>query len=156
MSVGEVPSGIDAPLAWLVMVIVGTEVATVTATAAEVMTAVLESVTRAVSDTAPVAVGVQLTVEVAPDTGLLTVPTSVAPAKKSTLEIVPLAAVATALRETADPSVAPEPPAGAVSATVGAVTLTLTVEEVTIVPLESVTLAVSAVIPEAVGVQLTW
>ena len=132
------------------------EAAAVTFTAAEVTTAPFESVTRAIKATAPAALGVQLTVEVTPETGLLTVPTSVAPAKKSTLEIVPVAAVATALRETADPSVTPEPPAGAVSATVGAVTLTLTVEEVMVVPLESVTLAVSAVMPEADGVQLTW
>ena len=39
--------------------------------------------------------------------------------------------------------------------TVGAVTLTLTMVDVIVVPFESVTFAVRAVIPEAVGVQLT-
>ena len=62
VSVGEVPSATEAPLLWLVSETVGTDVATVTLTAVEVIAAALESVTRAVSDTAPVAVGVQLIV----------------------------------------------------------------------------------------------
>jgi hypothetical protein len=62
VSVGDVPRATEAPFTWLVRTIVGTEVATVTLTADEVVAAVLLSVTRAVSDTAPLAVGVQLTV----------------------------------------------------------------------------------------------
>ena len=62
MSGGEVPSGIEAPLAWLVMAIVGTDVATVTATAAEVTVVPVKSVTRAVRVTAPAFVGVHATV----------------------------------------------------------------------------------------------
>ena len=157
VSVGDVPSATEAPLAGLAMVIVGTDVATVTATATEVMTAVLESVTRAVNDTAPVAVGVQLKVAVTLAAGVagVKVPRNAAPAKKSTLETVPLAAVATALRDVAVPRITPAPAVGAVSATVGAVTLTLTMVDVIVVPFESVTFAVRAVIPEAVGVQLT-
>jgi len=58
----DVPSGTEAPLTWLVSAIVGTEVATVTLTALDVAVAVLLSVTRAVRETEPVAVGVQLTV----------------------------------------------------------------------------------------------
>jgi hypothetical protein len=62
VSVGAVPRATELPFTWLVRTIVGTEVATVTLTADEVVAAVLLSVTRAVSDTAPLAVGVQLTV----------------------------------------------------------------------------------------------
>ena len=62
VSVGEVPRATEPPFTWLVRTIVGTDVATVTLTADEVVAAVLLSVTRAVSDTAPLAVGVQLTV----------------------------------------------------------------------------------------------
>ena len=156
MSVGEVPSGIEAPLAWLAMAIVGTDVATVTATAVEVMTAVLESVTRAVNDTAPVAVGVQLKVAVTLAAGVagVKVPRNAAPAKKSTLETVPLAALAVALRGTWVPSVTVVPAVGVVRATLGPVTETLTMLEVAEAPVESVTLAVSAVMPAAVGVQV--
>ena len=149
------PSATDEPLVGAVMAMVGTEVATVTLTAAEVTTPLLESVTRAVSEKVPVAVGVQLTVDVAPEAGVLTVPTRVVPAKKSTFAMVPLAAVATALKAWDVPTLTVEPPAGAVSTTVGAVTLTLTIVEVTTVPFESVTLAVSAVTPETEGVQVT-
>ena len=62
VTVAEVPRGIEAPFVGVVIATVGTEVATVTATAVEVIAALLESVTRAVSETLPVAVGVQLTV----------------------------------------------------------------------------------------------
>jgi hypothetical protein len=62
VSEGVVPRATEAPLAWLVSAIVGTEVATVTLTAVDVAVAVLLSVTRAVRETEPVAVGVQLTV----------------------------------------------------------------------------------------------
>jgi hypothetical protein len=44
---------------------------------------------------------------------------------------------------------------GEVIATLGAVTVTFTLDEVTTVPFESVTLAVRAVMPATVGVQLT-
>ena len=62
VSVGDVPSATEAPLAWLAMVIVGTDVATVTLTAAEVTVVPVESVTRAVRVTAPAFVGVHATV----------------------------------------------------------------------------------------------
>ena len=48
----------DAPAAGAVKAIVGAETATVTLTADDVTVPVLESVTRAVSETAPAAVGV--------------------------------------------------------------------------------------------------
>lgn len=60
--VATAPSPRDAPAAGLVSETLGTEVATVTLTAVEVTTPELESVTRAVSETVPVAVGVQFTV----------------------------------------------------------------------------------------------
>ena len=53
---------------------------------------------------------------------------------------------AVAVSATATPRVTPAPAVGAVSATTGAaVTVTFTLAEVTVVPLESVTRAVSAV-----------
>ena len=61
VSVGVVPRAMLAPLAWLVIATVGSEGDTVTLTAVDVTAPVLESVTRAVSETAPVVVGVQLT-----------------------------------------------------------------------------------------------
>ena len=126
--------------------------ATVTLTALDVITAVLESVTRAVRETAPIAVGVQSKVYGA----VVSVPTSVAPAKKSTLVTVAApTALAVAVSVTGVPRVAPEPAAGAVSAMLGAVTLTFTITDVIETPFESVTRAVRAVMPAAVGVQFT-
>ena len=84
------------------------------------------------------------------------VPTSVAPAKKSTfVTVAEPTALAVAVSATGDPRVAPEPAVGAVSATLGAVTLTFAITDVIDTPFESVTRAVSAVIPAAVGVQFT-
>ena len=83
-------------------------------------------------------------------------PTRAVPAKKSTLVIVAGATgVAVAVSAVIAPRVTPAPAVGLVRTTLGAVTFTLTTEEVTAVPFESVTRAVRAVIPEAVGVQLT-
>jgi hypothetical protein len=56
-----VPNAIATPLAWLVRATVGTEAATVTLTGVDVVAAPLESVTLAVSEAGPFAVGVQLT-----------------------------------------------------------------------------------------------
>ena len=133
------------------------EVTTVTLTAAEVVTAELRSVTRAVREKGPAVVGVQLTVDATPEAGALTVPTSVVPTKKSTLAtVVPtLAAVAVRGIGVTIGRVKIVPAVGAVRVTVGAVTMTFTIADVTAVPLESVTRAVSAVMPAAVGVQLT-
>ena len=132
------------------------EAATVTLTAVEVTTAPFESVTRAVSEAAPVAVGVHVTELLDPEAGVLTVFTRVVPAKNSTLASVAAPTeLAVAVSVTGVFTVTVDPAVGAVSATLGAVTLTLTIVDVTTVPLESVTLAVSAVIPEADGVQLT-
>ena len=117
----------------------------------------LESVTRAVSDAIPAAVGVQEKLYVEPAVGAKAVPTTVVPERKSTrATVVPLLATAVALTVAAVPSVSDEPLVGAVSETVGtpAATVTLTVEEVMAAPLESVTRAVSAAAPVAVGVQL--
>ena len=132
------------------------EVTTVTLTAAEVVTAELPSVTRAVREKGPAVVGVQLTVDATPEAGALTVPTSVVPAKKSTLAtVVPtLAAVAVRAIGVTIGRVKIAPAVGAVRMTVGAVTFTLTMAEVTAVPLESVTRAVNAATPEAVGVHV--
>ena len=105
------------------------------------------------------AVGVQLKVAVTLAAGVagVKVPRNAAPAKNSTLETVAVPeALAVAWSGTATPIVKPAPAVGGVSATAGAaVTVTLIVAEVTVVPFESVTFAVRAVIPEAVGVQLT-
>ena len=86
---------------------------------------------------------------------MVAVPTSVAPAKKSTLVTVAVpTALALATSAVAVPSVTDVPATGLVSVTVGAVTLTLTTDDVTWVLLESVTRAVSAVMPDAAGVQV--
>ena len=85
-------------------------------------------------------------------------PTTVVPERKSTrVTVVPLLAAAVALNVAAVPSVNDAPLVGAVRETVGtpaAATVTLTAEEVMVAPLESVTRAVSAAAPVAVGVQL--
>ena len=57
--VALVPRAIAVPLVGLVIATVGTAAATVTETADEVTVVPLESVTRAVSETVPVLVGVQ-------------------------------------------------------------------------------------------------
>ena len=84
-------------------------------------------------------------------------PTTVVPERKSTrVTVVPLLATAVALNVAAVPSVNDAPLVGAVRETVGtpaAATVTLTIDEATAVPFESVTRAVSDVIPAAVGVQ---
>lgn len=78
------------------------------------------------------------------------------PAKNSTLATVAGATgVAVALSDTTVPEVTDAPALGAVSATVGAVTLTLTIADVTVVPAESVTRAVRAKIPDVAGDQVT-
>src|SRR5207249_463334 len=130
------------------------EVAAVTLTADDVTTAVFESVTRAVRDTAPAAVGVHWT-----DAGDVgepgTKPTRVAPAKNSICEMVARpTALKLAVSVTGLPTLTVEPAVGAISATVGAVTLTLTIDDVTALWFESVTFAVSEMIPDAPGVQL--
>ena len=79
------------------------------------------------------------------------------PAKKSTrVTVAGATAIAVAARATGTPIVTVAPAPGAVRATLGAVTetLTFTTVEVTTVPSVSVTLAVNALIPVALGVQL--
>ena len=74
------------------------------------------------------------------------------------MTVAPVPGVAVAVRVTLPPRVTTEPFKGAVSEMVGeaaAATFTLTIEEVTAVPLESVTRAVSDATPAAVGVQET-
>jgi hypothetical protein len=79
----------------------------------------------------------------------------VVPKKKSTfVTVAGVTAVAFAVMTKAAPKVTPAPEVGAESATLGAVTVTFTLAVVTWVPLESVTRAVSAVTPEAVGVHV--
>lgn len=129
--------------------------ATVTLTAEDVIDAPFESVTRAVSEAAPVAVGVHVTEFDEPDAGVLTMPTKVEPAKNSTFEIVAGATeLAVAVTVTPVFIVTDELAAGAVSETLGTVTVTLTAGELTTVPLESVTRALNAVTPEADGFQV--
>jgi hypothetical protein len=107
-----------------------------------------------VSEIEPVVVGVQETEDVDP-VGELIVPTSVAPAKNSTLlTVAGETATAVADRVVDVPTTNEAPATGAVIATDGAVILTFTITEVALAPLESVTLAVSAVTPAAVGTQL--
>jgi hypothetical protein len=88
---------------------------------------------------------------------VLTVPTIVVPTRNWTwATVAPAPGAAVAVRVTLLPAVTSAPVNGAVSEIVGtaaATTLTLTTDEVTAVPLESVTRAVSDAIPAAVGVQ---
>lgn len=78
------------------------------------------------------------------------------PARNSTFVILAgNTGVAVAASATTDPAVTVEPVVGLVRTTLGAVTLTLIIGDVAVRPLESVTLAVSATIPDAVGVQDT-
>jgi hypothetical protein len=77
-------------------------------------------------------------------------------AKKSTFDTVAgETAAAVAVMVVAVLTTNVDPAVGAVSATEGAVTVTFTVAEVTLVPFESVTRVVSAKTPAADGVQLT-
>ena len=82
-------------------------------------------------------------------------PTSVVPTKKSTfVTVAGVTAVAFAVTKKAAPKVTPAVEVGAESATVGAVTMTFAIADVTVVPFESVTRAVSAVTPATVGVHV--
>jgi hypothetical protein len=100
----------------------------------------------------PTAAGVHGSVKGA----LVTTPREVAPAKNSTLvTTVPGVAEAEAVRVNGTPSVAEALVAGAVRVTaVWATPVTVTPEDVTVLPRVSVTRAVSVVLP-AVGVHLT-
>ena len=83
-------------------------------------------------------------------------PTSVAPAKKSTfVTVAGPVALAVAERATGLPNTTAVPAVGDVSATEGPVTLTFAINEVAVAANESVTRAVSETLPVAVGVQLT-
>ena len=147
-----VPSGTTVPLDGDDMETVGTDAATVTATADEVTAAPFESVTRAVRETLPAADGVQEYVKGVEDTEA----SSVVPEKNSTLLTVAGATgVAVAVRVALVPNTMAVPAVGAVRETEGPVTLTLTAVEVAVAPLESVTRAVNAVTPAADGVQVT-
>ena len=129
---------------------------TLTLLTGEVEVAPPESVTRALSATMPVLVGVQAT-----EYGELSaVPTTVVPAKKSTRATVALpAAVAVAVSVAVVPSATVAPLEGVVRLAdkdpAAADTFTLMGAEVTIVPLESVTRAVRIEVPATAGVQLT-
>ena len=87
----------------------------------------------------------------------MTVPTIVVPTRNWTCDTVaPAPGAAVAVRVTLLPAVTTAPVNGAVSDIVGtaaATTFTLTIDEARAVPFESVTRAVSDVIPAAVGVQ---
>ncbi len=117
----------------------------------DVVTAPFESVTRAVNEAGPAEGGVHAT-----EYGTaLDVAMRVLPEKKSTLLTdAGATGVAVAARVRGEPKVALVPVDGDVSATDGAVTFTLTMLEVAVAPLESVTRAVIAKIPDAVGGQL--
>ena len=83
-------------------------------------------------------------------------PTVVVPARKSTRATVAVpTAAALAVISVAAPSATLAPATGAVNATVGtpAATVTLTADDVIVVPLDSVTRAVNETVPVAVGVQ---
>jgi hypothetical protein len=126
---------------------------TVTVTGFDVVVVPAESVARAVKATlaGPVALGVQLTEY----GGVELVPILVVPAKNSTEAILrPVPAVALAVTLTAVP--AGTEPVGAVIATVGAATtVVLTAgDDVAVVRLLSVTRAVSANVPTALGRQV--
>ena len=128
--------------------------ATVALTAVELTTALLESVTRAVSETAPVAVGVQLNVKGA----VVELPRSVEPERKSTRVIVAAdPGVALALRVVAVLTVRTELGIGVVNDTVGRElpTVTETADDVAVTAAESSTCAVRAKTPAAAGVHAT-
>jgi hypothetical protein len=84
---------------------------------------------------------------------VLVVPICVKPEKKSTrLTVAGDTALAVAETVVAAPTVTVEPVAGTVNATLGPVIFTFTIAEVVLAPVESVTLAVNAVIPATVGI----
>jgi hypothetical protein len=125
---------------------------TFTLTVIDVAVVPLESVTRAVREKIPDAVGVHV-VEYG---AVSAVPTTVVPTRKSTLlTVAPPTALAVALIVLALPKAILAPLVGEVIATVGVVdaTTTLTAEDMTVAELESVTRAVNTKEPLVVGVQ---
>lgn len=128
---------------------------TFTFTALEVTTAPVESVTRAVRATTPEADGDQVMEYGA----VKVVPMTAVPARNSTrVTVAAPGAVAVAVRLTEVPSATELPVVGAVRVMVGADdtgTTTFTTDEVTVVPLESVTRAVRAKTPDAEGDHVT-
>lgn len=147
----EVFAEIVAPLLGVAMLIVGGVAPTDTLVAADVTAARLLSVTRAVIEKVPAEVGVQSNVQ----GDAFEVPSSVAPAKKSTLSTVAgVTASGAAVNVTVEPIGAGVPGARLVTnETLGAVTFTFTTAEVAVAPFVSVARAVSAMMPEVVGVQ---
>jgi len=135
-------SGRTAPSAGAEIEIVGAAAETVTLTVDEVTVVPAESVARAVKATVPTALGVQV-VEYGEE--VTAAPTWVPLAKNETDEIVaPPTGVALAVIVTPVPIVALEPVEGAVNDTVVGVTAVIaTPLEVTVVPAESITRAVS-------------
>ena len=127
-----------------------------TFTAGDVAIAPFESVTRALKAKVPDTTGTQL----ADSDALSDVETTVVPTRNSSFATVPAGAVAVAEITVEVPSTILVPEVGAVTVAVGtlalgdAATFTLIADEVTAVPLESVTRAVKATVPAAAGVQL--
>lgn len=134
-----------------------TEVAVlaVTVTAEEVTVLLSESITRAVIEKLPEVEGTQVTEYGA----VVSVPTIVVPTRNWTwATVAPAAGVALAVNVILLPTVTTEPAAGAVTLTVAeaaADTVTLTADEETIAPFESVTRAVSETAPLPLGTQFT-
>jgi hypothetical protein len=156
----ETPRVTTAPESGFERATVGALLVTVTLTMPEVATTPLESVTRAVSAAAPVALGTQVAVAAkleTADVGMW-VATTAPPTRKSTrLTVAPPVVVAVAARVWVVLSPTDAPLAGLVIEIEGreAATVTLTTEDVTAPELESVTRAVKAKLPAAVGVQFT-
>lgn len=135
------------------MEIVGAELLTVTVIVADVAVIPFESTAWADNVAVPAVVGVHGNVY-----GTLAAePSKVAPSKKSTrVMVAPAAGVAEALSVTAVPTVAVELLAGAVRATVVAVTaVTDTAVDVAVLPFVSVTRAVRLKFVALVGVHVT-
>ena len=87
----------------------------------------------------------------------MTVPITVVPCRNCTwATVAPVPAVAEAVTVVAVLSESTDPSAGAEIETVGAaaLTVTLTADEVTVVPAESVARAVNATVPTALGVHV--
>lgn len=144
------PAVTEAPAVGAVIVTDGA--VTDTLTMIDVAIRPVESVTFAVRAVIPETEGVQLTEKGA----VSAVPMVVVPARKSTrLTEDPPLATALAVMVVAAPSASEVPLVGLVIETVGtaAATVTLTAEEVTVVPFESVTRAVNETVPVTVGVQ---
>lgn len=150
-SVSAVPTLAVAPAVGAVSETVGP--ATVTFTTDDVAVVPFESVARAVNAVTPVADGVHEM-----EYGELTaVPTTVEPAKKSTLAIVgPPATEAVAVNVVAAPTETVDPLLGAVRDTVGVTetTVTLTLADAAVAPVESVTLVNKLNVPVAEGTQV--